>query len=62
MANNEWEDLTNDEILDIISSSIDFQGRISLTWVNQKNNTALTNVAMHLYRDISRKLKEKNNE
>ena len=56
----EWVGLTDEELLAIMQSAKDFQGRIAMTWVNHENQTYVTDVGNRITRAIEAKLKEKN--
>lgn len=56
----EWQGLTDEELLTVMQSAKDFQGRIAMTWVNHENQTYVTDVGNRIARAIEAKLKEKN--
>lgn len=56
----EWQGLTDEEVLTVMQSAKDFQGRIAMTWVNHENQTYVTDVGNRIARAIEAKLKEKN--
>lgn len=55
-----WQGLTDEELLTVMQSAKDFQGRIAMTWVNHENQTYVTDVGNRIARAIEAKLKEKN--
>jgi len=58
----EWQGLTDEELLSVMQSANEFQGRIAMTWVNHKNETYITDVGFRIASAIEAKLKEKNNQ
>jgi len=56
----EWQGLTDEEVLTVMQSAKDFQGRIAMTWVNHENQTYVTDVGNRIARAIEQTLREKN--
>ena len=56
----EWQGLTDEEVLSVMESAKDFQGRIAMTWVNHENQTYVTDVGNRIARAIEQTLREKN--
>lgn len=56
----EWQGLTDEEVLSVMESAKDFQGRIAMTWVNHENQTYVTDVGNRIARAIEQTLRGKN--